>query len=128
YNLLPSSGVGIPSWIESRPPCSLLPMSILELLHHRKGCASGTVESALHRSGNPRTRAELTLPGGAQIAQFLDEEGLFEAFFRTHPGSFQGTVNIRVKDSGRVSLLGLLQKSTGALVVVGTSPVAFGPD
>ena len=82
----------------------------------------------LNTSGAQQASTQLVLAPGQQVARFVDEAEFFQAFFATNPGDFQGTLNMVAENSGRVSVIGLLQdQATGALIAVSTSLNAFSP-
>jgi len=82
----------------------------------------------LDAAGAQQASVQLALSPGQQIAQFMDEASLFQAYFGANLGDFRGTLNLQVRSDRRVSLIGLLQKrASGALVAVSTALDAFSP-
>ena len=79
----------------------------------------------LDDDGNEVATKELVLQAGTQIAAFTDEASLFRNYFQSNPGDFNGTLNVRVLDYGVIGVLGLIQKSNGALLALPTSPNGF---
>jgi len=63
----------------------------------------------------------LTLAPRQQLARFVNEPELFEEYFKSHPGDFRGTLNLRFRGGAQAAVLGLLQKSQGAMISVSTS-------
>ncbi len=82
----------------------------------------------LDAAGAQQASVQLALSPGQQIAQFVDESSLFQAYFSANPGDFQGTLNLQARSNRRVSVIGLLQnRASGALVAVSTALDAFSP-
>ncbi len=79
----------------------------------------------LDEDGNEVASKQLVLPAGTQIAAFADEATLSRNYFQSNPGDFKGTLNVRVLDYGVIGVLGLTQKSGGALLALPTNPEGF---
>ncbi len=66
------------------------------------------------------------MPTNNQFALFVDDADLFQTYFRVHPEDLHGTLNLQVRDSRKVAVVGLIQKrATGALIAVATGGKGF---
>ena len=80
----------------------------------------------LDHSGTEVERTTLTLQALEQVAVFVEDTRLFHPYFEDLEGGFQGTLNLIVRDGDQVSILGLIQRSNGALIAIDTASIAFG--
>ena len=68
-------------------------------------------------SGAQQATRDIELAPGAQLVQFVTEDGLFKTFLDTQPQGFKGTLQITSDGAKPFSLIGLLQKlDSGALI------------
>lgn len=77
--------------------------------------------------GDELAQADMTMDPGQQLARFVDEAELFQAYFNANPGECKGTLNITVRDGNSACIMGIIQKrATGAMIAVLPSYLRFG--
>ena len=80
-------------------------------------------------NGNQRAETDMSLDPGQQIAIFVNEAALFQAFLNSVNNNFTGTMNISTGNGEVLAILGLLQKAgSGALIAIETSTNAPHPE
>ncbi|MFB3902989.1 MAG: hypothetical protein ACE15E_06010 [Acidobacteriota bacterium] len=80
----------------------------------------------LSSGGEERADTVIHMAANQQFAVFIDGSKLFATYFSLHPEEFQGTLNLRVRDSKKVAIVGLIQKKqTGALIAIASGDKAF---